>query len=82
MMSLGIALTVAAESDPIEDVDSAIEALVPGSAILDHLVAVGVLPSEAREALIRVRLEAAERATPGSVYRRLGERRGCPAGPR
>jgi len=70
MMSLGIVLTAAAEEDDIEADTNSIEALVPGWAVLDQLVAIRILPPEAREALVRVGLEQAECAAPGSICRR------------
>jgi hypothetical protein len=51
---------------------------VPGWATLDQLVAIGVLPPEAREALVRVRLEQTERAAPGAICRRIANAEDAP----
>jgi len=76
-MSMGIVLTAAAADPIVRHEETAVGPLVPGWAILDSLVAIGVLPPEAREAreareaMVRVRLEQAERAVPGSICRRV-----------
>lgn len=64
MMSLGIVMTAAAETDPASP-----SPLAPGAMALDRLVELGVLPAETRDALMRVRLEHSESVAPGALCR-------------
>jgi len=74
MMSLGIVMTAAAETDSATP-----SALVPGATVLDRLVEIGVLPAEARDALVRVRLEHTEHVAPGALCRRVANAENPPA---
>ena len=81
-MSMGIVTTAAAQTtdnDLTTDATSAVETLVPGLAILEHLVAAGILPPQAAEAIVRVRLQQAEWTTPGAVCRRVANAEDAPA---
>lgn len=76
MMSLGIVMTAAAEPDSDAVSPSTI---VPGGTVLDQLVELGVLPVEARDALLRVRLAHSEHVAPGALCRRVANAESPPA---
>lgn len=81
-MSVGIFMTASAQTtdnDLSSDATSALEAVVPGLAVLEHLVAAGILPPQAAEAIVRVRLEQAEWTTPGAICRRVADAEDAPA---
>ncbi len=83
-MSVGIVMTASAQTASDDDASTpaaatALDTPVPGWAVLDHLVAAGILPPQAAEAIVRVRLERSEWATAGSVCRRVAAAEGAPA---
>ncbi|MGE3961948.1 MAG: hypothetical protein AB7F65_09735 [Dehalococcoidia bacterium] len=71
LLTVGFLLALAAPAEAADEDAAVIEAIVPGAGLLQRLVSVGMLPEELRDAVVRVRVERSELASPGSVCRRV-----------